>query len=782
MEKSLDTEIVLRIASLSIENVFVIPPAQSPTNFVTQQQRALSLISALSDEGFLARSSKVAILGGGVAGLTCALAIESSAGSDVTILSKYSKFEPFAQAIHRYVHPTVSLWPDKAPSMTTELPFLNWFAGDVYNVTRELAKQFSQSCDTKFLSGIFIKKLETTDNGLLLKGALSTSRRADSYYQERFDLVIIAEDFGRDLVSASPETTSYWQVDRLEDHARLGQFRNYIISGCGDGGLIDCLRLVFEDFGEGRMSAAISNELWDSEIAEYIKAGEQEFKAFGKHHQIDRVYMEAAKMLLKSKLFDRVKLRLASLTLHQSCVVLHDRSASTPFARSASPINKLLIAYALISGAISFVGEAHITLSENWVRLGEQLFERASTNVIFRLGHTPEYADFLSNEDLDRIRLRWKVAGEFEPNNAYQKRHGYETIGDLWRAGARPQQVASYIFPLAQKLARSEFSATLELEEHGFVIRDPKMDYEQLPAHLFGIPLQSANSDERLSSLETPTRSRVVSLCYSNLDQVIAKKIAQTCRDRGIPTQELLTLDTITNGPDTRLIASLSDFDVLVFIASESSLNSEWVKRELRSAQASQQIRDSWVKMIIVKIGDTPIDSKLSEHVTFSLEPDSENSLIKLAEEVQRLVGFDFLRLDSLHFEDLTQQILEASGFDVHSQSKSIDSGCDFDATIDVVDPFGKVEHQRWMVEVKHFRSERLSINKLSAFYHQVLSDETCHGGILFSTGQLTSVAREYAAQLTPKPLRIVERAEVTALLMRHPDIADRFFPRKGLA
>ena len=67
---------------------------------------------------------------------------------------------------------------------------------------------------------------------------------------QRFDIVILAVGFGEETANTNfPITKSYWDPDNIDDNQAQGiDAPRVLVSGTGDGGLIDVLRYSFRDF------------------------------------------------------------------------------------------------------------------------------------------------------------------------------------------------------------------------------------------------------------------------------------------------------------------------------------------------------------------------------------------------------------------------------------------------------------------------------------------------------------------------------------------------------
>lgn len=115
--------------------------ASSPLTFHSQQRRACNLAWALSATGRLGAGVRVAVIGGGLAGLT-ATACLGSLGCEVSLFEREPDVMRLqaAKLPHCHIHPSIIEWPEPGwnePAGTT-LPWLNWNQGTVESVWRDV--------------------------------------------------------------------------------------------------------------------------------------------------------------------------------------------------------------------------------------------------------------------------------------------------------------------------------------------------------------------------------------------------------------------------------------------------------------------------------------------------------------------------------------------------------------------------------------------------------------------------------------------------------------------
>jgi hypothetical protein len=227
-----------------------------------QQIRALNLVFALAetkrirnelDETAVKEPARdIAVIGGGVAGMTAAAAA-AKLGNNVW------HFEQRPELCHlqagcdtRAVAPHIYDWPKAgSESPYAGLPLLNWQAGTAAEFARYVIKGHEaiekEAGDrfrlhlgaTTFVSGMTVK----WDNSL--GGERGGSRE--------FQLIIIATGFGIERGVHDQHSPSYWRNDSLNQltpGVTSEKTEQILVSGTGDGGLIDLLRAKIRGFNQ----------------------------------------------------------------------------------------------------------------------------------------------------------------------------------------------------------------------------------------------------------------------------------------------------------------------------------------------------------------------------------------------------------------------------------------------------------------------------------------------------------------------------------------------------
>jgi hypothetical protein len=215
--------------------------------FLSQQQRALNLIWALSKKGKLSKATRLTVVGAGLAGLTAAYAA-AKLGVTVTLIeSKLLPLHLQRGSQLRFVHPHILDWPAKiSEAPLTDLPCLNWGADMAARVCNEILVQWKEVEETiQCFYGYEVREINRSAAGTPVVFAEGTRGN----YSRSCDCLILAVGFGLESTIPTVPFLSYWENDNFGRPLITGPLpRNYLVSGCGDGGLIDAIRLCINAF------------------------------------------------------------------------------------------------------------------------------------------------------------------------------------------------------------------------------------------------------------------------------------------------------------------------------------------------------------------------------------------------------------------------------------------------------------------------------------------------------------------------------------------------------
>jgi FAD dependent oxidoreductase len=271
-------------------SIFFIGAFDTGITIFSQQVRALNLAWALIESGEVdldtAQGSdvprtQIAIVGAGFAGLTVAAGLlKKRVNADITVFEQRDTLLPLQQGCDtRWLHPHIYDWPNPGSEATSAtLPVLNWKANRASDVVVQILKEWSDIAEfpaaqppntqsqepttTLYCNTRYIQISEPDKSSALTVEWLGEARAphdpASAVDQtpggsKKFHIVVLAIGFGLETDSR----ISYWRNDTCAQ-PELGQSRKtYIVSGAGDGALIDLCRLRIANFRQDRILAEL---------------------------------------------------------------------------------------------------------------------------------------------------------------------------------------------------------------------------------------------------------------------------------------------------------------------------------------------------------------------------------------------------------------------------------------------------------------------------------------------------------------------------------------------
>jgi hypothetical protein len=241
------------------KNVFVLGCYAKAVTIYSQQVRALNLIDALVKEGRLTSASTVAVIGGGIAGLTAAAGAAVRGARNVSVFERSTITMPIQRQSHsRFVHPRVYEWPwlqlgdDQAG-----LPVLDWTADSAAKVVGQIDDGWEALRRLPHI-GTRLDAVKTHSGGLVLKPG--TTELTIDGSSHRFDIVILAVGFGLDETEYN---LGYWDDERKKFEKDTNLV--WAIAGVGDGGLTDLMWRCMLDFRHEALLRNIDAVLQESD-------------------------------------------------------------------------------------------------------------------------------------------------------------------------------------------------------------------------------------------------------------------------------------------------------------------------------------------------------------------------------------------------------------------------------------------------------------------------------------------------------------------------------------
>jgi hypothetical protein len=239
-------------------NVYLLGSFEMALTIYNQQARALNLAWSMVESKSPETLQSVAIVGGGFAGLTAAAGLLHKGVKHVTVFERRSVLCPLQQGSDaRWVHPRIYEWPDLGSDLpTAALPLLNWSAGRASDVVVEVLTFWERLVDSLepdridvYLNVKHLRLNQDLEIEWVGEKSGLDQKATTSGTKKRFNSVVLAVGFGveRDALF------SYWRNETLgQPELDIGK-RTYLVSGHGDGALIDMFRIRISRFRQDRI-------------------------------------------------------------------------------------------------------------------------------------------------------------------------------------------------------------------------------------------------------------------------------------------------------------------------------------------------------------------------------------------------------------------------------------------------------------------------------------------------------------------------------------------------
>jgi hypothetical protein len=359
----LTPEKYLGVTSLT-DGIFLIGSLDSGVTIYSQQIRALNLIWALDHAGRLDSASNIAVVGGGIAGLTAAKALRTifalarhSPHPTITLFEKGSMLCPLQRGCAtRWVHPHIYDWPKPgSTNPSAGLPLMNWRAGRASDVATtiigEWQKKEASEPEVQEWRNLRYIKIHHSKNQVEWVGGKLVDHPAWSEVsgdKKQFDIIILAIGFGDEREASKHPVVSYWRNDTHGQPDLLGRQQHYLISGTGDGGLIDLLRLRIADFREDRIGHQLAPE--DSDA--YSKIRDLRGTCYDEPSQDGQLFDLARDLGRKFQLIDQIRKRLRTDTV-ATLQIRKGQRTSDAFQGKSSFANRFLVSLLFEVGGFS---------------------------------------------------------------------------------------------------------------------------------------------------------------------------------------------------------------------------------------------------------------------------------------------------------------------------------------------------------------------------------------------------------------------------------------------
>jgi len=335
--------------------------------------------------------------------------------------------------------------------------------------------------------------LTAAEDGLIVNAAGESPE-----ISEPFDLVIFAAGFGDEREVTGVDSKSYWEWDRLADEEGAGP--SPLVSGTGDGGLIEALRAVHRHFARGHFCVDIAQLMDTTAVPSLIKDLEERVvaQAGTDREEASKLYAEGyAEVLRMTPILVRDKLD-ESLRRDLDQPVLLIGRQSQPYSLTSAPIHKFLLTHARDRKAIEYKqGEL---LDGPELTLEGSVAAVPDRPLIVRHGPDITFGNILDESKLEPIRRRQAIMGDILHAVPYAGGH-WHGIPEYPQQDVTDPNFAAFRFPDAMRYILNEFKlpawiATAQGVPQYFVAPDltrPELA-SLVPRHLFGVPTSVGES------------------------------------------------------------------------------------------------------------------------------------------------------------------------------------------------------------------------------------------------------------------------------------------------
>lgn len=243
------------------KRIYLLGSLEKGLTIYRQQVRALNLAWSLLEASPAGSLNRVAIVGGGFAGLTLAAGLLRKGIRHVTLFEKHAALCPLQQGSDvRWVHPHIYEWPDPDSELpSAALPVLNWNAGRASDVVVQVLTEWERlhgEIEARKSGQVIevyvnVRHLRVNKNREIewvgQKSLSGEARNVGS--KEKFDSIVLAVGFGLEQGAKFP----YWSNETLSQ-PQLGPGRKtFLVSGYGDGALVDLFRIRISRFRQDRV-------------------------------------------------------------------------------------------------------------------------------------------------------------------------------------------------------------------------------------------------------------------------------------------------------------------------------------------------------------------------------------------------------------------------------------------------------------------------------------------------------------------------------------------------
>ncbi|XWN29988.1 MAG: FAD-dependent oxidoreductase [Devosia sp.] len=251
----------------SKRNCFVLGSFDYKKTVRTQMDRAAVLSLGINQRCTEDANKRVAIVGGGFAGLMAA-SVLLKLGFNVTLFERNRLLLPLQiRCYDRYIHPSSYEWPLAELDNTYKLAGVYWSAGFADQVCGQVLSSFEKirskqsNMYSEYLS-THIDGIHTVNENAIEKYEITDSKR---YTHGLYDYVILAVGFGTEThVTFGDKVSGYWEGSGLINiNGTQDRPVRLLVSGSGDGSLISIIEAMFKESDHAKLIEMVSSWMPD---------------------------------------------------------------------------------------------------------------------------------------------------------------------------------------------------------------------------------------------------------------------------------------------------------------------------------------------------------------------------------------------------------------------------------------------------------------------------------------------------------------------------------------
>lgn len=221
----------------------------------------------------------------------------------------------------------------------------------------------------------------------------------------------------------------------------------------------------------------------------------------------------------------------------------------------------------------------------------------------------------------------------------------------------------------------------------------------------------------------------------------------------------------------------LDTSDYFIILISQDALNSNLLNYEMEEVFKEWSQREIMVLPIKIKPCNMPF--YLNKVQWLDLSKNFETGLNKMIEQLEMAVKIDLRILNVNKFENLIVDLLKAYGFKERKMHLFRDDwGYDLIARFPRKDPFGRIQNETWIVEIKatKFKTELKSLHN---FIASLIMFKEPVQGLFITSGQLSSDAKAWLDKeknMKKVAISVLEGNDIKRLLLKKKKLIGKYF------